>query len=274
MFESSIYNHAASQGKNKATRIKGRKNFVHPELIPPHLQQASIVTMSSLEFSVLTGTRHDHLMTDIRKMLEEQGLNTSDFLETYVVEGDTYSYFNLQQAEVYDLLAGYSAPMRLKVIRRWHELEAKIKKPSYAFPTTLADALKLAGELEEKRTALTYAVKELEQKIAGDAEKVEFYNDIANTDELFNTGIVAKTLDTGKTKFLNYLRKYKIIMGTGYKRNLPYQQHLDAGRLDVKWVKATDRKTGEQFSKPVPLFTGKGMIWIKQFVEQNGRWGL
>lgn len=145
---------------------------------------------------------------------------------------------------------------------------------SFTVPNALYNALKLATDLEGEREALTGRVELLERQIDRDAAKVEFYDDMADTEELFNTGVVAKTLGTGKTKFLCYLRKHKILMGGGNKRNLPYQQHLDAGRLEAVWVKCIDRQAGKRNNKPVPLFTGKGIIWIKQFVEQNGRDGL
>jgi len=144
----------------------------------------------------------------------------------------------------------------------------------FTAPNALYIALKLAADLEGEREALSGLVKELEWQLDVDAPKVEFYNDMADTEELFNTGVVAKTLGTGKTKFLNYLRKNKILMGSGNKRNLPYQQHLDAGRLEVVWVNCEDRKTGKRKITPVPLFTGKGIIWIQQFIKQNGRQGL
>jgi len=144
----------------------------------------------------------------------------------------------------------------------------------FTVPNALYNALKLAADLEGEREALTSLVKALELQLDVDAAKVEFYYDMADTEELFNTGVVAKTLGTGKTKFLNYLRKHKILTGSGNKRNLPYQQHLDAGRLEAAWVNCVDRKTGERKITPVPLFTGKGIIWIQQFIKQNGRQGL
>lgn len=147
-------------------------------------------------------------------------------------------------------------------------------EPSFTVPNALYNVLKLAADLEGEREALTGLVKVLEWQIDVDAVKVEFYNDMADTEELFNTGVVAKTFGTSKPKFLNYLRKYKILMGSGHKRNLPYQQHMDAGRLEAAWVNCVDRKTGKRKITPVPLFTGKGIIWIQQFIKQNGRQGL
>lgn len=141
-------------------------------------------------------------------------------------------------------------------------------------PNALYNALKFALDLDGERKALISRVEFLERQIDRDAPKVEFYDDMADSDELFNTAVVAKTLGTGKTKFLNYLRKHKILMGSGNKRNLPYQQHLDAGRLEAAWVSCVDRKTGERKITAVPLFTGKGIIWIQHFIEQHGRAGL
>ncbi|MCA4964495.1 phage antirepressor KilAC domain-containing protein [Pseudomonas sp. Y24-6] len=143
--------------------------------------------------------------------------------------------------------------------------------PAHVEPTKLYSTLKLAAELEEEQATL---IEELKRQIDQDALKVAFYDDMANTDDLFNTGVVAKTLGTGKIRFLNYLREHKILMGSGNKKNLPYQQHVDAGRLEAVWVNCVDRKTGKRKIHPVPLFTGKGIIWIQQFIEQNGRNGL
>lgn len=144
----------------------------------------------------------------------------------------------------------------------------------FTVPNALYNTLKLAADLEGEREALTSLVEVLERQLDADADKVEFYDDMAGTEELFNTGVTAKANDTGKTRFVKYLVQHKILMGEGNKRNLPYQQHLDAGRFKVVWVNCVDRKTGKRKITPVPLFTGKGIIWIQQFIKQNGRDGL
>jgi phage antirepressor YoqD-like protein len=149
------------------------------------------------------------------------------------------------------------------------DLNEQVIVPDFVQPLTLYAALKLAAELEAKREALTTLVETLEEERERNGKKVEFYDDMTNTDELFNTGVVAKTVDMGKTKFLQLLREYKVLMPRGNHKNLPYQKHIDAGRLDVKWIQVVNRYTGERQYTPVPLFTGKGIIWIKQFIEKN-----
>ena len=60
------------------------------------------LTMSSLEIAELTGKRHDHVMTDIRNMLEELGLATPEFSGVYKAGNkQTYECFNLPKRECF-----------------------------------------------------------------------------------------------------------------------------------------------------------------------------
>ena len=52
---------------------------------------AEVRTMTSREIAELTGQRHDHVMADIRKMLDELGLDAPEFSGTYRTErGNEY----------------------------------------------------------------------------------------------------------------------------------------------------------------------------------------
>ena len=79
--------------------------------------------MSSLEIAELTGKRHDHVMFDIRKMLEELGNLTPDFSGVRKVRGKEYECFNLPKRETLILVSGYSTELRAKIIDRWQLLE-------------------------------------------------------------------------------------------------------------------------------------------------------
>lgn len=114
---------------------------------PPEL------TMSSREIAELTEKRHDHVMSDIRKMLTELGVHAPDFLGTYKTErGNEYECFNLHKRETLILVSGYSIAMRAKIIDRWQQLEAQAAKPAFD-PATMSrlDILKLAMEAEQGR---------------------------------------------------------------------------------------------------------------------------
>ncbi|MEE4147736.1 Rha family transcriptional regulator [Pseudomonas viridiflava] len=82
------------------------------------------MTMSSLEIAELTGKQHKHVLSDIRTMLDELGERSTDFSGDYKDQGGrTYPCFHLDRHHTECLLTGYSAKMRMSVIKRWHELE-------------------------------------------------------------------------------------------------------------------------------------------------------
>ena len=81
--------------------------------------------MSSLEIAELTGKDHAKVLIDIRKMLDELGILTSDFSTVRKVRGKEYDVFNLPKRETIILVSGYSVAMRAAIVDRWQELEAK-----------------------------------------------------------------------------------------------------------------------------------------------------
>jgi len=92
------------------------------------------LTMSSLEIATLTGKRHDHVMDDIRKMMEELDLSAPDFsgVDNYAVGKGaqrTREIFNLPKRECFVLVSGYNIKLRAAIIDRWQELEGAAPKP-------------------------------------------------------------------------------------------------------------------------------------------------
>ena len=97
--------------------------------------------MSSREIAELTGKRHDHVMVDIRNMLNSLGLHAPEFSGTYKNErGNTYECFNLPKDLTITLVSGYNVQMRYAITKRWMELEAQ-QAPK--LPTSFAEALRL-----------------------------------------------------------------------------------------------------------------------------------
>ena len=117
---------------------------------------ADVQKMTSREIAELTGKRHDHVMTDIRKMLNELGLTSTEFSEDLPDSyGRMQPCFNLPRRECMILVSGYSIPMRARIIDRWEALETGKATPA-AVPmnrasedmvvlSALADALRLEG---------------------------------------------------------------------------------------------------------------------------------
>lgn len=117
------------------------------ELLSLNQKENATLTMSSVEIAQLCEKRHDHVMVDIRKMLDELDLNAPDFSGTYkTTQGNEYQCFLLPKREVMILVSGYRIDLRARIIDRLNELEQKqlTQLPSYS------EALRqLADKIEE-----------------------------------------------------------------------------------------------------------------------------
>lgn len=123
---------------------------------PRFLQSQNVArTMSSREIAELTGKRHDHVMRDIRNMLTDLGITDPIFGGSYLDStGRSLPCFNLDREHTDCLLTGYSASMRMAVIKRWRELEGGrviATLPDFSNPAAAARAW--ADEVEKKQAA-------------------------------------------------------------------------------------------------------------------------
>ena len=104
----------------------------------PTMGQA--VTMSSREIAELTGKELSNVHRDIRSMIDSLCDDDDSVLNHVKEDKDARGYtaaFHLNKDLTLTLVAGYSAKLRLSIIRRWQELEAKAAQPQ---PVTLTQA--------------------------------------------------------------------------------------------------------------------------------------
>ncbi len=86
----------------------------------------NVATMSSLEIAKLTGKRHDHVMRDIKNILEEAEISAPKFGGTYLSDQNKeLPCYHLPRLECDLIVSGYAVKYRLAIIKRWHALEAK-----------------------------------------------------------------------------------------------------------------------------------------------------
>lgn len=120
-------------------------------------------TMSTREIAELTGKAHFHVKRDVLSMLKELGEDASSFGCIYLDPLNREQTEYLLDREHTDcLLTGYSAAMRITVIRRWHELEAQVAQPQ---PLSTIEILQIAMESEKARLMLTAQVEQQATKI-------------------------------------------------------------------------------------------------------------
>lgn len=209
-------------------------------------------TMSSREIAELTGKQHQHVKRDIEKMLADLKEDASSFGRIYLDSMNRQQTEYLLDREHTDcLLTGYSAAMRMAVIKRWRELEEGEGRviatlPDFSNPAAAARAW--AEQYEQRQVA--------QQALAIAAPKVEFVDKYVEATGLKGFRQTAKLLRANEARFREFLIDKKIMYRMGGEWQA-YQQHIDAGRFDVK-TGTTD--SGHAFNQT--KFTPKGVTWV------------
>ena len=182
-----------------------------------NITQHSQPTMSSREIATLCDKRHDNVMADIRKMLNELGLYAPDFSGTYTTEqGNQYECFNLPKRECLILVSGYNLKLRTKIIDRWQELE---QATTPRLPQTYLEALRaLADEVE--------AHEHTQQQLAIAEPKVQYFDKLVERNLLTNFTTTAKEFGVKRKDFLAYLLDNEYIYRDQRGNLLPYAVHV------------------------------------------------
>lgn len=233
-------------------------------------------TMTSLEIAELTGKQHQHVMRDIRALLD-QGVDASNFgLTSYTDKSNRQSpCYTLTKKGCLILASGYDALLREKIINRWEELETKERTGGFVVPQTFSQALMLAArqqeEIEKQKAALVQQGNEiikLSNEITSMRPKAEYYDKIMSCTDSIDITQVA--LDYGMSaralnKKLHELRiQYKVnkqwilysdYLQCGYVRSIP----VDISK-DKDWSKTTNHTR----------WTRRGVIFIYEKLKTIG----
>lgn len=132
--------------------------------------QRSYVTMSSREIAKLTKKEHKHVIRDIWDMLSDlygidkdgpdldhkknQTVTLSDGVEVTVDYRGYVSHFRLDKPHVECLLTGYSAVLRMKVIKHIYKLEEQINRRS--LPSNYKEALLALVQAETEKEQIAF----------------------------------------------------------------------------------------------------------------------
>jgi len=214
------------------------------------------LTMSSIDIATLCEKRHDHVMVDVRKMIFELGLTIPDFSGVYTAHNNQeYACFHLPRRECDILIAGYSIKYRAAIVDRWRELESSNSAtlPDFTNPAIAARAW--ADEVEQKQSALLQlesakpAVEFVERYVSADSGSKGFRQ-------------VAKLLNANERELRQFLSDEKIMYRLASEW-MPYGNHIEAGRFEVKTGVADNEHTFNSAK-----FTAKGINWIA------GKWAI
>ena len=217
------------------------------------------VTMSSREIAELTGKEHKNVRRDIEVLLTDLGEDALKFEHIYIDSMNRQQKeYRLDRDLTENLLLGYSAVLRQKVLKRLRELEENATNPAYILNNPAA-LRTLLLENVEKVIALEARVEEMQEEVQAYEQLTEAGGTFSLTEAAKNLGVAPQMLIRWmKTNAWTYRRP-------GAKNDLAYQSKISLGYLEHR-VSTGPRPDGTEWISTQVRVTAKGLaILAKAF---------
>ena len=231
------------------------------------LQDNNKQTISSREIAELTGKEHKNVLADCDKLNENYKV-----MGLAEISADQYTdqwnrkqrHYLLTKLQKFDLMTGYSVELRIKVNRRWAELEAKELNQ---IPQSFSEALKLAYEQSLK-------IEEQQKQLEAQAPKVLFTEAVMGSSSSCLIGELAKIItqngyQIGEKRLFKWLRENHYLGIKGERYNIPNQQYIEQGLFELK--KGTrSGNNGVMHTTITTKVTGKGQVYfVNKFLSSK-----
>ena len=223
-----------------------------------------IQTMSSREIAELTGKNHQHVLRDCDTLNESyEKLGMSKIGQGYYTHPNTGSQqhreYLLTKIQCFDLMTGYSTELRIKVNRRWEELEKEKAYGGFQIPQTLSEALMLAAKQAE-------TIESQQKQIALQAPKVLFADAVSTSDRSVLVSELAKILkqngvEIGQNRLFIWMREHGYLCSKGEYYNQPSQKAMELGLFEIKKT-SISKPDGSVLVTVTTKVTGKGQIYF------------
>ena len=215
------------------------------------------VTMSSREIAELVESRHDSVKRAIERLVDRSVITQPPMVDESYTDGSgrtvVIATYQIGKRDSYVVVAQLSPEFTARLVDRWQELESR---QHVTIPQTYAEDLLEAGRLAK-------ITEEQAAQLAIAAPKAEFVDKYVEATGLKGFRQVAKLLKANEARFREFLIDKKIMYRLGGEWHA-YQNHIDAGRFDVK---TGSSDSGHAFNQT--KFTSKGVNWIAGLWAQH-----
>jgi len=215
-------------------------------------------TMSSREIAELTGKEHKNVLRDCDILNETyERIPMPKIEQGYYMHERTgnqqHREMLLTKMQTFDLMTGYSIELRIKVNRRWEELESKSKLPDFNNPAVAARAW--AEQYEQRELA--------EKKVQELTPKAKAYDTVLSSDTAISIGDAAAVLQLpyGRNTLFKTLREKQILMSD----NVPYRKYIDAGYFKV--IETSIARSGRTDVVLTTLITQRGIDYLFKILK-------
>lgn len=232
------------------------------------LIQENLKTMSSREIAELCNKDHRNVCRDIDALNESYAqmallkVEQSDYIAD---NGQSYRQYLLNKEQTIDLITGYRAEIRIRINRRWAELEQQVNQaspvialPDFTNPVEAARAF--ADQYEAKQIA--------QEQLAIAQPKAAALDFIASAVSSLNARDTAKTLGIQPQKFNKWCIAHNWMYRDGKDKLQMCSKRLQQGYMEQRPVTYTVpvNRNGAMFyetrATTQPLFTAKGLTHL------------
>ena len=209
-------------------------------------------TMSSREIAQLCNKDHRHVLRDIDDLnatYEVMALPKVGQSNYIADNGQSYRQFLLSKEQTIDLITGYRADIRIRINRRWQELEAQASAP--VIPATLSEALRLAADQAE-------LIEYQQSRLALVEPKAAALDVIDSAIGSLNVRDTAKTLGIPQNKFVNWCIAHDWMYRDNRNKLKMSSIRMKQGFMEERAV-TYQGNSNERVATTQPLFTPKGL---------------
>lgn len=211
------------------------------------------MTMGTKEIADLLGKNHSDIKRSAERLHESGAIGLSQPLAESPFtneQGREFMEYRIGKLDSITLVAQNCPQFTAALVKRWDELERSVAKPS--IPQTYAAALLEAGRLAME-------LEQSQQQLALAAPKVDFVDRYVTATGNLGFRQVAKLLKAKETELRSFLIENRIMYRLAGALT-PYQNHIDAGRFEVKTGVADHGDANHAYSQS--KLTPKGVEWL------------
>lgn len=223
-------------------------------------------TMSSREIAELCEKQHGHVCRDIESLNEiylKMGL--SKIGEGYYTHPNTGSQqhreFILNKDQCVDLVTGYKPEVRIRINRRWSELEEQSRQPR---ELSRLEIIEMALQAEKANIALQHQVQLLEPK-------AQALDDLADSTNTYTIRQVATTIGIKEKRLIEFLIAKNWIYrdNTKYRRLCTYARSVDRNLMVNKVTSLVSTCEGDKAYVQARI-TAFGLTRLTAMVKKAG----
>ena len=259
----------------------------------PSLNNSGIQTMSSREIAELTGKNHNDVMRDCRVMFQQLDIPEESKIAFFEIINNLglpvkYKQYLLDKEESVCLVAGYDANMRMKIIKRWQELENQVLKSEPMDELTILE--RSIHHIREQRERLIA----VEKTVEGQAVQLEEVSDdiamvvkeIEGVKKLvLDSSIPLEEIYADENAFFEIGEVATVLIGSGYfTKEKDFRRYLLEKRLCYKKGDNTYHPMAplvkHKYMKPLLVkkgyktfmathFTPRGVSWIVKRLQKE-----